>query len=130
MKRVQCIVNDELRKQEVYTSLCHDRKLGGFAFKVVPESLLGALWLQFALAVAGNKKYRACGACGQWFEVSPDVARTSRSYCKEACRARAYRARKDRAQAMAAEGKSIKQIAEELGSDEKTVTGWLLQNKE
>src|SRR5262245_31318006 len=34
---------------------------GGSRFHVVPETLLGVLWLQFALAVADHKRYARSG---------------------------------------------------------------------
>jgi hypothetical protein len=125
IREVRAIVNDELGIDRVYVALEEDRKLGGLALQVKPRSLLAALWLQFARAVAGNKQYRACRTCGQPYELDPKIARKSRQYCSEACRSRAYRGRKERAQALAAEGKSPKEIAEELESDVKTVKGWL-----
>ena len=36
--------------------------------KLVPGSLLGGLWLQFARAIEGNRVYRECRECGRWFE--------------------------------------------------------------
>ncbi len=66
------------------------------ALKIIAPTLLGALWLQFMLAVDGQKQYRACATCGQFFELDPAVARTNRRYCSDACKSRAYRARRDR----------------------------------
>ncbi len=60
---------------------------------VVPHNLLGALWLQLARAIEGDKMYRQCGACMKWFELSPDTARTNRKFCSNACRSRDYRER-------------------------------------
>lgn len=57
---------------------------------IVPSSLIGALWLQFSLAVDGDKTYRVC-ACGQWFEVSPEVKRADAKFCSDPCRKRAHR---------------------------------------
>ena len=34
-----------------------------------PATLLTGLWLQFGVAIAGNKQFRACDNCGQWSEV-------------------------------------------------------------
>lgn len=62
---------------------------------LVPKSLLGALWVQFALAINGDKEYRECGHCSTWFELSPGTARTSRFYCSDACKMKAYRERKN-----------------------------------
>jgi DNA-binding NarL/FixJ family response regulator len=62
-------------------------------------------------------------------ELSPEIARTSRLFCSESCRARAYRERKEKAVQLAAEGKTPKEIAAELDSDVKTVKGWIKQRK-
>lgn len=64
-----------------------------FALHLAPRSLLGALWLQVALAIDGNKEYKRCPRCGTWWEVQPDIARTNRVYCSTACKQAAWRAR-------------------------------------
>jgi hypothetical protein len=90
-----------------------------------PDSLLGALWLQFGAAVAQAKQFRQCETCGKWFEVSPQVARTNRVFCSTACRSRAYRNRKDKAREMNTQGVAIEQIAESLQSEVAVVRGWI-----
>jgi hypothetical protein len=129
MLEVQTTIDFEIGYDRALVVFDEDHKLGGLALQVKPNSLLGALWIQFALAVAGNKKYRACATCRQWFELSPQIARTSKLFCSEACRSQAYRNRKEKAHLLAAEGKTFKQIAEELGSDLKTVQEWLKHRK-
>jgi hypothetical protein len=91
----------------------------------IPGSLLGALWLQFARAIEGNRSYRQCKECGQWFEVSPETARTSRLFCSGPCRSKAYRGRQERAKELHDKGWSVKKIATELESDIPTVRRWL-----
>ena len=59
----------------------------------VPSNLLGALWLQFAEAIAGHKKYRKCQECETWFAFDPDKARRDKVFCSNACRNRAWRRR-------------------------------------
>lgn len=95
------------------------------AIHLTPVSLLGALWLQLAQAVGGHLEHRMCSTCREWFEVSPKVARTNRLYCSEACRSRAYRGRKEQAKSLTAKGKTLGEVATELGSDVKTVKGWI-----
>jgi len=58
------------------------------------RSLLRALWLQFSLAVSGNKKFGECINCGNYFELAPSVGRKGKSYCSTLCRSAAYRTRK------------------------------------
>jgi hypothetical protein len=109
--------------------LAPNRVRGGLVLELEPSSLLGAIWLQLAQAVAGDKEYRACASCGRSFELSPDTMRADAVYCKEACRARAYRNRKETAVKLASKGKTPRQIAKELGSDVDTVKGWLARSK-
>jgi hypothetical protein len=59
-----------------------------------PETLLGALWLQFAQAISGNKAFRQCVVCGTWYELDSETARKKKNYCSDACRSKAYRDRK------------------------------------
>jgi hypothetical protein len=66
------------------------------AVQLRPATLAGALWLQFALAIDGDRDYRSCVTCGRFYELDPAVARTNRIYCMDACRMRAYRQRKGR----------------------------------
>jgi hypothetical protein len=100
----------------------------------VPESLLGAIWLQFALAVDGNRQYRQCEACGRPFEVAPDKARTSRRFCRDSCRVQAHRRRQVEQQGVAlrmhAEGKTFKQIAAALGMPVAQVKKLVASSKE
>lgn len=64
-----------------------------FALHVVPTDLLGALWLELALAVAEKREYRRCAQCGKWFAFLPDKTRPDRKYCSDACKSRAWRER-------------------------------------
>jgi hypothetical protein len=91
----------------------------------VPDDLITALWLQFAQAVDGDKAFRQCTECEAYFEVSPEVARTNRRFCTNACRSRMYRQRQTRAKEMHAAGMPIKEIADRLDSDVATVRAWL-----
>ena len=97
---------------------------------IVPRSLRDAIWLQFALAVIGHKKYGACDVCGKPYEISPQVARTNRTLCSAACKARAHRQRRDRALKLDSEGRTPKQIAKQVGSQLSTVQKWLTEAKE
>lgn len=114
------------RRLEEHTSprILYIREEDRLEMRVVPKNLLGALWLQFARAVDGNRDFRRCRQCGQWFAVSPSE-RTSREFCSNACRSKAYRERIEKALRMHAEGKPIGLIALELESDERTVVKWI-----
>ncbi|QDU28507.1 hypothetical protein ETAA8_36090 [Anatilimnocola aggregata] len=97
---------------------------------IVPKSLRDAIWLQFALAVLENKKYRSCEVCGKSFEVSPQVARTTRTLCSSACKQKAHRLRRDQCVKFAEQGLTAKQIAKRVGSQLSTVENWLQEFKE
>ena len=125
LRAVPLVVNDALKLDKARPSVEEVRPTGRLALHIVPSSLLGALWLQFALAIGGEKKYRECATCGMWLELSRAAFRTSRHYCSEGCRSRAYRGRMEAARKLALAGKTAKEIAEKLGSDVKTVRGWL-----
>ncbi|MDA8204257.1 MAG: hypothetical protein M0Z49_16175 [Chloroflexi bacterium] len=72
---------------------------GSFAFRVQPETLLDAMWLQLALAIDGNREYRQCRQCRRWYELDPSIARTNRRYCTGACRSAYYRAHRGASEA-------------------------------
>jgi hypothetical protein len=94
------------------------------------DSLWGAVCLQFAEAVTGGLNYQRCPACSRWFELTPGVNRANRLTCSDSCRQRAFRQRRDRARELHAEGKTVREVARELGSVLKTVKGWVSKRKE
>jgi hypothetical protein len=64
-----------------------------------PQTLVGALWLQAAMHISGQKEIRECAAsgCGNIIESSRDGRsgrRVDARFCSDACRARMYRMRK------------------------------------
>ncbi len=62
--------------------------------RLVPHGLIGALWLQLAQSIDGDRDYRRCSECLTWFEIAPGSGREDKRYCSNACRMRAYRKRK------------------------------------
>lgn len=96
-------------------------------FRIVAKHLAGALWMQLARYVDGDKDYVQCVVCEKWLEISLDEAgfRTSRLYCSDACRSKAYRARQGQAHRLAHEGLSLAVIAHTLETSAETVQGWL-----
>jgi hypothetical protein len=125
---VQNWINTHLMRR-VSPRVVYDLDRGAQALRFYPESLLGALWLQFAQAIDGDKEYRACRECGKWFEVSLDAFRTNRVFCSDPCKSRDYRRRKDRARQLRAEGRSAKEIAKELDTELETVKKWVAKRK-
>jgi hypothetical protein len=91
---VQQIINERLQKHTSPIRLLYVPKENRLRIHVRPTNLLGCLWLQFARAIDGNRDYRRCRECGDWLEISLTANRTSRLFCSDACRAKAYRERK------------------------------------
>jgi hypothetical protein len=60
---------------------------GALRLFIVPESLIAAIWLQFACAIDGNRKYRSCKNCKKWFEVGRAGRRADAETCSDSCRA-------------------------------------------
>ena len=87
---------------------------------VSPKNLLGAIWLQFALALEEYPKQRKCEICGRWFAVSPRGNRANVAYCSTRCRSSAYRLAKNATELMN-DGMSIDEAATELGKPEKLI---------
>lgn len=95
------------------------------ALRLPVTALRDLLWAQFAEAIVSKRNFRKCKTCRAWFELLPGLARTNRLFCSEGCRSKLYRARQEDARRLHGEGKSVKEIAEQLGSDVRTVKGWV-----
>ncbi len=94
---------------------------------LMPKSLLGAMWLQFAIAVHGSKTFPECLQCGAPFEISRDLTgkKKGAQFCSTRCRVTHYRNRIERARQLGHDGKSPQQIARELGTEVRTVRAWM-----
>ena len=92
-----------------------------------PQTLLAALWLQFAIALGANKSFTKCPQCGIPFEVSRDPSgkRRSARFCSTRCRVAHYRGRIERARQMNKEGTPVREIARALTTRIATVRNWL-----
>ena len=93
----------------------------------VPCDLLGALWLQLALAIDAKKNFIKCTYCGDPLEVSPDgrAQRSDIRYCGPACRVNAYRERIAQAQKLHHRNMSNKEIAKKLGTTSERIKRWV-----
>jgi hypothetical protein len=121
---LEMLVSRQLRTG-VELRLATNRRTGRPALRPFPKSLAGTLWVQFAEAISGGKRYRVCKQCGEWFEIPLRGARISREYCSSGCRSKAYRERQERARQLHAEGKPLKEIAREFDTSVKIVRGWV-----
>ena len=95
--------------------------------KIAPMHLLSAIWLQFALAVAGDKHYVGCKTCDRQIEISTAQSgyRTNREFCSNSCKTQDYRKRKREALRLARRGEGLVAIAKSIDTERKTVRGWL-----
>jgi hypothetical protein len=91
------------------------------------EPLWRAMTLQFAQAIDADQVFNQCPVCGKWFLLEAGVNKADRVTCSAACRNKAYRQRKAEAVRLAEAGKRPGEIANELGSDAKTVKGWIAE---
>ena len=117
-------IRDCLNQQVVPHLLCIPYQ-EAVVWHQVPKTLLSALWLQFSIAIMENKRYSKCKECTSWFEMSVPSGRSTRQYCSDVCKLKAYQERKRRALKLSEAGRSVNEIAKELDSDVRTVRGWL-----
>jgi transposase-like protein len=89
------------------------------------------MWLQFGLAVTGDKRFVACKFCHRVFEIStePSGFRSHREFCSGSCKTLDYRKRARSALQLAAEGKTPDRIAAAIDTDVATVNRWIARNK-
>jgi transposase-like protein len=121
---MQSLVNEHLHHR-ASPRLLWEPNRDRLGLYIVPDGLIGALWLQFARAVERDARFRQCTECTTWFEVAPGRGRTDKQFCSTACRTRAYRKRQAAAVRLHGEGRSIEDIARELESDPATVRSWI-----
>lgn len=97
----------------------------------VPQNLLAAMWLQLALAVAGDKQFRQCKFCRRLIEISTDDTgfRSHREFCSGTCKTNDYRRRRRMASALADKKTPATKIAAQLATDEATIARWLSRSK-
>jgi hypothetical protein len=127
---IQRWINENLSKH-ASPRLLWSTDTGKQVIRIVPNNLLGALWLQFARAVAGEASYRQCRACGKWITISTEEHghRKHRVFCSAACRQRDHRAKVAEAHRLQAEGRTVRQIARHFDTTTHTIKNWLTKGK-
>lgn len=105
-----------------------DERTGRRGARVQVTHLLGLMWFQLARAIADDRNYRPCPACGAWFELLPKH-RGRKEFCDLKCKLRDYRKRQRRAAELAVEGKSAKEIAAAVETDLATVKRWVRKGR-
>ena len=124
---VQSAINHELGIDGATPRLMYEQGPDRLGLRIVPKSLHAALWLQFASAVDGERDYRRCRSCRQWFQITYDNTgrRRTRVYCSNACRSRGYRGRIEEARELFVAGTSLVDISDRLGCDVDSVRQWV-----
>ncbi len=122
-KAVIELVNEILGEAEIF--LTASQQNGGIGLRMHAMNLLSAMRLQLVDAITEEKRYRKCEHCSKPFEVSPQVNRSDRMFCSDNCRVKAYYRRKQKAVTLREEGRSLREIAAEIGSDMQTLKSWL-----
>src|SRR5262245_39836932 len=112
-----CELMDQHLPKRVTPCLVQDSDSDRPQLRIIPDRLIDATWMQAAEAISGNRVFRSCRGCGKWLEIARGTVRTTRLFCSSVCRNRFYRDRQEQARQMAAVGKSVAAIAEELGAD-------------
>ena len=116
--------------QHVQARMAFEQKLPArLSFK--PLTLVSAMWLQLALAIADDKVFLACKFCRRLFEVStsPSGFRTHREFCTDSCKTKDYRRRKREALRLAVEKKPVREIAKQTNTKAATIRKWLKAHK-
>jgi hypothetical protein len=102
---------------------------GVLRFALQPQSLLGALWAQWAMSLGSQQIYRRCTICGSWIALSTEGQgkRSHARYCRRACQQKALRMRRADARRLKAKGGlSDSEIARRVGArNARVVRGWV-----
>lgn len=90
---VQLAVNDHLSKKSRATPrLLYNVDSKAQELHIVPNGLIGAIWLDFALAIEGKRPYRKCPMCGEAFPANSKGQR--RKFCSNRCKVAHHRQKK------------------------------------
>jgi hypothetical protein len=69
--------SSEDRGVPVCVNLKQDGSHGRVELNIRPGTLIDALWVQLALAIAGSYNYRACSVCGAYYRIEAGGCRTN-----------------------------------------------------
>ena len=117
-------VNIHLLEQGVTPRLEVDPS-GGPRFYVVPRTLLGAMWLQFAESISQQKEYRRCRECSTPFEISTAGARSDSKFCTAACKSTFHNSKRRKVRELRSKGHLLQKIAKQFDTDIPTLKKWL-----
>jgi hypothetical protein len=72
-----------------------------FEFKLVPRDLISAILVQAGEAITGNRRFRHCKNCPEWFPLGVRGRTERREFCSDRCRVASARRHKREASANA-----------------------------
>jgi len=99
--------------------------LTSLEFIVDPNTLLSAIWLQFAQSLNGGPELIKCPVCEDFFRIVKGRNRKSRKTCSDACKSKLSRNRKKIALELFEQGNEPNEISEAVGSKLETVQRWV-----
>jgi hypothetical protein len=104
-----------------------------YVIRILPLTLQGAIWWQFARAVAGEIQFRPCKVCGELIEIAVGGAvgghRSHTQFCSGKCRQKDHRNKMKRAHEMKAQRKTDREIARHFKTRIDTIKRWLTPRK-
>ena len=115
--------------QHVQARMAFERELPArLSFK--PLTLLSAMWLQLAFAIADDKQFLTCKFCRRLFEISTKQTgfRRHREFCSDSCKTKDYRRRRRTALHLIDEGESVLKVAELTATKAETIRRWVKAN--
>lgn len=83
-----CYYTNEYLVRALTVSLQPNERATGAIMDTSPTDLISGLWMQFALTVSRNLKYKQCLECSSFFEVKTKKRRFEKIYCSDKCRKR------------------------------------------
>jgi hypothetical protein len=139
---LRTIVTNRLTFARVVPQVVRARQEPALRMSYAPTTLLGALWIQMALAITEDRTIRTCEHCARVFEVSkePTGARTrsDSQFCSNKCKTADRRRRINDAKRLWLAGASVPDIKvaidrtppgspidESAGTKLTTIEGWI-----
>jgi hypothetical protein len=94
--QITAIVNWGLLQARPTLQAVMSNREGKRELKLLPQTLLGVMWLQLAQLIETESEVRSCVECGSQFAVRPGAgARKSRKFCRSGCKSADYRLRRE-----------------------------------
>lgn len=129
---LQEVVNRSLAKLVAPQLLWKAPDRNEMGLYMVPNNLIGCLWLQLADAIAGFQKFRLCEneSCRKPMLVAAEGSgyRTNRKTCSNACRIKLYSNRKLEVRQLRDKKVSLREIAKRLDTEVDQIKRWIAKS--